>query len=62
MLEISLSIISFLNELEVIYFHTNVASVSILSNDFDCCNLTLIILFNTNNLFAHRNVIKSIAI
>ena len=38
-LEISLSVISVLNELELICFHTSIAIVSAQSHGFTCCNI-----------------------
>ena len=54
-------VISFLNELELIYLLTSIAIVSIQLNGFKYCYLTLIILFNINNLFADREAVASIA-
>ena len=41
-----MSVISFLNELELTYLHTSIAIVSARLNSFNYCYLTLIILFN----------------
>ena len=57
-----MSVISFLNKLELICLHTNIAIVSTQLNGFNYCYLTLIILFNINHLFAHIKVVSSIAI
>ena len=53
MLEISLSVISFWNELKLICLYTN---------NFNYYILTLTILFNINHLFADSEVVTSIAI
>ena len=58
----SLSVISFLNELELIYLHTSVAIVSTQLNGFNYCYLSLTIIFNINHLFAYNEVVTSIAI
>ena len=50
-IEISLSVISFLNELELICLHTTISLVSTLLDGFNY--LTLIILFNINHLFVY---------
>ena len=55
-------VISFLNELELIYLHASIAIVSTQVNSFNYCYLTLIILFNINHLFADIEVVTSIAI
>ena len=47
--------------LRLISLHTSIAIVSLL-NGADYCNLTLIILFNINHLFADSEVITIIAI
>ena len=52
-------IILFLNELERIWLQT---SIAIVSTSLNGSYLTLIILINNNHLFAHREVVKSIAI
>ena len=62
MWEISLSVISFLNELELICLHSSVAIVTTQLNGFNYCFLTHIILFNMNHLFADSEVVKNIAI
>ena len=51
MLEINLSIIQSLNELELICLHTSIAIVSTQLNGFNYCSQTLIILFNINHSF-----------
>ena len=56
MFEISLSVISFLDELELISLHTNIAIVSTQLNGFNYCYLAPIILFNINHLFTHREL------
>ena len=58
----SLLVISFLNELELICLHTCIVIVSRQLNGFNYCYLTLIILFNINYLFAHSEMVLSIAI
>ena len=58
---ISLTVISFLNELELIHLHTSIAIVSTQLNGFNYCYLTPIILFNINYLFAHSKLVTSIA-
>ena len=62
MQEISLSVIYFLNELELTSLHTCIAIVSTQLNDFDYYYLTPIILFNINHLFEHSEVDTSTAI
>ena len=57
--EISLSVISFLNELQLIFLHTSIVIISTWLNGFNYCYL---ILFNINHLFAHSEVVTSIAI
>ena len=54
MLVISLLVISFLNELEVVCLHSSIAIVSTQLNGFNCCYPTLIIPFNINPFFAHN--------
>ena len=61
MYEIRLLEISFLNELELIFLYTSIADVSTQLNGFNYCDLTLIILFNNNHLFAHCEVVTNIA-
>ena len=58
--EISLLVISFLNELELICLHTSIAIVSTQLNGLNYCYLTLLILFNINHLFVHSEVATSI--
>ena len=58
MWEISLSVISFLNELELICSHTSFAIVSTQLNGFTYGYYPL--LFNINHLFAHSEVVTSI--
>ena len=53
----SLLVISFLNELELICLDTSIAIVSTQLNGFNYCHLKLIILFNTNHLFAHSHLL-----
>ena len=60
--EISLYVISFLNEFEPICLNHNIAIVSTQLNGFNYCYITLIILFNIHHLFAHSEVVTSIAI
>ena len=60
--QISLSVKSFLDELELICLNTSIAIVSAQLSCFNYCHLTLIILFNNNHLFAHSKVVTSIAI
>ena len=43
-------------------FHTNIPGVCTLFNSLDYCYLTLIILFDINNLFSRSEVVTSIAI
>ena len=57
-----LLVISFLNDLELICLHTTIAIVSPQLKGSNYCYLTLIILFNINNLFADSEVVTSIAI
>ena len=59
---LDLSVISFLNELELICLHTSSAIVSTQSNGLNHCYQTLIILFNINHLFTDSEVVTSIAI
>ena len=61
MLGISLLVISFLNELELIYLLTSIVIVSTQFNGFSNCWLTLIILFNINHLFAHSEMVTTTA-
>ena len=56
-----MSVISFLNEVELIHLHRSIAIVSPQLNGFKHCNLTLIILFSINHLFALSEVVTSIA-
>ena len=58
--EISLLVISFVNELELICLHTSIAIVFTQLNGFNYCYLPLIILFSINHLFAHSKVLPSI--
>ena len=62
MYEISLSVISFLNDSELICLHMSIAITSTRLNSFNYCYQTLIILFNINHLIAHSEVVTSIAI
>ena len=57
----SFSVISFLNELELICLHTCIAIVSRQLNGFNFDYQT-IILFNINHLFVDSKVVTSIAI
>ena len=58
----SLSVISFLDKLELICLHTSIAIVSEHLNGFCYCYRTLINLFHIKNLFADSEVVTSIAI
>ena len=51
-----MSVISFLNELELICLHTSIAIVFTQLNGFSYWYLTLIIPFDINHLFAHSEV------
>ena len=51
---ITLSVISFLNEPELIHLHTRIAIVSTQLNGFNYCSQTPIIQFNINHLFAQE--------
>ena len=62
MYEISMSVISILNELELICFHNSIAFDSTQLNGFNYCDITFIILFNINRLIAHKEVVTSIVI
>ena len=53
----SLYVISFLNELQLIYLYTCSAIVLI-----QTVSITLIILFNINHLFADREMVTSVVI
>ena len=55
----SLLVISFFNEFEPIYLHISIDTVQL--NGFNYCYLTLTILFDINHLFAHSEVVRSIA-
>ena len=59
--QISLLVISFLNELELICLHTSIA-VSTQLNGLNYCYLTLISIFNIKHLLAQSEVVTSIAI
>ena len=62
MREISLLVISFLNDLELIGLHSTIAIVSTQLNGFNYHYLTLVTLFNINNFFfAYNEVVTSIA-
>ena len=52
-----LEVTSFLNELDLICLHTCIIIVSTQLNDFNYYYLTLIILFNINDLLAHSEVL-----
>ena len=52
----------FLNELELICFHTSIAIVSLQLNGFNYCDLTQMILSDMNHLSAHREAVLPIAI
>ena len=56
----SLQVISFLNDLELICLHACIAIVSRQLNGFNYCYITLIILFNSNYLFANNEVVTGI--
>ena len=58
----SLQVILFLNELELIFMHTNFAIVSTQLNGFNYCYLVQIIQFYINHLFAVSVAVTSIAI
>ena len=58
----SLSVISFLNESELICLHANIAVISSQLNGFKYCYRTLIILLNIYHLFSPSEVVTSIAI
>ena len=62
MSDISLSVISFLNELKIICLPTCIAIVSTYLNGFNYCYLILIILLIIDHLFAQNEVDTSIAI
>ena len=55
----SLKAILFLNELELMV--SSIVIVCTSFNSFTYCYLTLIILFNINYLFAHSEIVSSIA-
>ena len=56
MKEILLSVISFLNELQLICLRTSIAIVSIQLNGFNYCYLTRIILFNITHCNASLTI------
>ena len=58
----SLLVISFLIELKLISLYPSIAMISTQLNGFNYCYLILIIQFNTNHLFADREMVTSIAI
>ena len=58
----SFLVISFLKEFVLIYSHTTIAFVSTQLNGFNYWYLTQIILFDINRLFAHSEVVTTIAI
>ena len=58
----SLSVISFLNELELFCLHTSIVIASTQLKGFKYCYLSLIILFDINHLFADSEVVSSITI
>ena len=58
----SSNVILFLNELELICLPTSIAFVSTQLNGFNYCDLTLIFLYDINHLFAHSEMVSSIAI
>ncbi len=60
-MQTNLEVISFLNELELIYLHSGIAIVSTQLNDFNYCYLILVILFNINRLFADSQEVIRIA-
>ena len=59
---IRLSVISFLNELELICLHTCIAIVSTQFSGFNNCYQTCIILFKNYHSFAYGEVVTSITI
>ena len=74
MLEISLSVIAFFNESELICLHSSIVIVSTQLNSFTYCDLAClqtvkwlqVLLLNTNNsvehyTFAHYQIVPSIA-
>ena len=58
----SLLVISFLNELELIYLNTIIGIVSSQLNGFNYFYLTPTILFNINHLFVESYVVTAITI
>ena len=46
-----------LNELELMLLHTSIAIVSTQLNGFNYCYLTVICLFNIDNLFPHTKMV-----
>ena len=61
MKEISLPVILFLNELELICLHTSDATVFTQLIGFKYCYITLKFLFNISHLLAHNEVLTNIA-
>ena len=55
---ICLSVILFLNDLQLIRLHTSIAIISSQLSDFNYCNLTLIIQFNITHSFTQLNSSK----
>ena len=62
MYEISLPVITFLNELKLICLNDSIAIVSTQLNGFNYCYSTQMILFNINHLFAYSDVVAIFAI
>ena len=62
MLEITLPVISFLNELKLICLQTSIAILSTQLHGFNYNYQILIIQFNINHFFEDREVVTSIAI
>ena len=62
MSKFGLSVISFLNALELISWHISIAIVSTQLNGFNYCYIILIIPFNINHLFEHSGLYTHIAI
>ena len=58
----SLSVISFLNELELIFLHSTIDFVSTQLNGFKYGYVILIIQFNINLFFTYSEMVTSIAI
>ena len=58
----SLEVNLFLNELELICLYTSIFAVCTQLNGFKYCYKTLIILFDIDHLFAHIEMVPTIAI